>query len=204
MAEVDGLIGVADEEVRKFRPRIVGGVSSMLILLAVFCISIWLLDAVVYKHLGSIPYIESIQGKAGVLLPVGILFCVLGASSIAIDRLRRCPPPSWAIEDELKMFLLSESLLPEDMTLWKSYLKTGRARFDRASSCVSIWFYVRAAKATEDGFARVKDGQAFRYAQDVEIKKHVDRRGCWDGYDLRIWYRPENDVFNQLFRKVKP
>lgn len=204
MSEVEGLVGVANEEIRKFRPRKIGGGSTLLVLFATLLFAVWLLMAISEDKLYNIPFIEPTQEAKAVLLVAFVTFAVLAAASIIIGKLRRCPPPSWVVTDELKILLLSEGLLPEDVTLWKSYFRIRKPKFDRKASCLTVWFYVRAAKATEESFLKVKDGQAFRYAQDVEVKKHLDKRGRWDGYDLRIWYRPEDDVFSRLFEKVRP
>lgn len=204
MSEVEGIVGVANEEIRKFRPRKIGGGSTLLALFATLLFAVWLLMELSEDRLYSIPFAEPTQEAKAALLVAFVIFAVLAAASIIIGKLRRCPPPSWVVTDELKMFLLSEGLLPDDVTLWKSYLRIRKPKFDRKASCLTVWFFVRAAKATEESFLKVKDGQAFRYAQDVEVKKHLDKRGRWDGYDLRIWYRPEDDVFSRLFEKVRP
>lgn len=204
MAEIDGLVGVANEEIRKFRPRKIGGGSGLLALFATLGIFAWLLLAFIDIEWLELPLLDSLEAIKVWLLVASFILALFAVVSIIYDKLRRCPPPSWFVIDELKMFLSSEGLLPDDATLWKSYLRIRKPKFDQKASCLTVWFYVRSAKATEESFAKVKDGQAFRYAQDVEVKKHLDRRGRWDGYDLRIWYRPEDDVFNQLFEKVKP
>lgn len=203
MAEIDGLVGVADEEIRKFRPRKIGGGSSLLALFAALGIFAWLLFVFTDIEWRELPLPDFLDTIKAWLFVVSCTLAVLAMASIIYDKLRRCPPPSWFVIDELKMFLSSEGLLPDDATLWKSYLRIRKPKFDQRTSCLTVWFYVRSVKATEESFAKVKDGQAFRYAQDVEVKKHFDRRGRWDGYDLRIWYRPEDDVFNQLFERVK-
>lgn len=208
MAENDGIVGVANEEIRKFRPRSIGGGSTLLLLLATVCFAGWIFSLVTKSSLSNFSLFQGIvkivTAYSSTLMILGSVFLIMAVISVVFDKLRRCPPPSWMIVDELKSYLFNESLLPEDVTLWKSYLKIRRPKFDRNASCVTIWFYVRAAKATEDSFLKVKEGQAFRYAQDVEIAKHIDKRGRWDGYDLRIWYRPEEDVFNKLIEKVRP
>lgn len=204
MSEAEGIVGVANEEIRKFRPRKIGGGSTLLVLFATLLFAAWLLMELSEDSFYSIPFAELTQEAKAALLVAFAIFAVLAAASIIIEKLRRCPPPSWVVTDELKMLLLSEGLLPEDVTLWKSYLRIRKPKFDRKASCLTVWFFVRAAKATEESFLKVKDGQAFRYAQDVEVKKHLDKRGRWDGYDLRIWYRPEDDVFSRLFEKVRP
>ena len=204
MSEVEGIVGIANEEIHKFRPRVIGGGSAILLFFALLAFELWLLVFFMGIYWSDTFDTGAIQGYANMLIPIGTVLLALAIAFIIKDKLTRCPPPAWVIEDELKMFLRDAFLLPDDSTLWKSNLKMRKPKFDRKSSCMTVWFYVRAAKATEDSFAKVKDGQAFRYAQDVEIKRHIDKRGYWDGYDLRIWYRPEQDVFNQLFRRVQP
>lgn len=187
-----------DDGGRPFRPRSVGGVPASLAAVSALAFSL-ALCAWAFGEVGLMD--EGLSRPVVVLVAVGVAFIAASILAAAIDGVRRCPPPSWVVMDELRMFLVDRSFLPDDTRLWPSRLSIGRPRFDRSSSCLRVRFRLRSADATLDRLKEMERGQVFRYAQDVEVGDRIDARGRRDGFELRIWYRPHDEVFGRVLEK---